>query len=229
MSNRPLRLESRREQTRVVPAQVEIFDIEKIEEHFQENIHTVTSKFEIAAYLSSIGKLKETEDIWRTQIVFLESAFDFYMHEIVKLGVVSIFDGSWGENSKTDKYKKLKVNMVFVEKAVADTEDISWIKEWVTDIYSSITLMSFEKFKDVCNLLDLNINNIKTDSALSEELESFMSKLYSRRNSIAHQSDRKIENAEIQSISEEEVKSCIEGMNKIVKAIGKEIRRKSHR
>ena len=119
--------------------------------------------------------------------------------------------------------------MVFVEKAVADTEDISWIKEWVTDIYSSITLMSFEKFKDVCNLLDLNINNIKTDSVLSEELESFMSKLYSRRNSIAHQSDRKIENAEIQSISEEEVKSCIEGMNKIVKAIGKEIRRKSHR
>lgn len=75
----------------------------------------------------------------------------------------------------------------------------------------------------------LSVNNIKTDAALPEELERFMGNLYSRRNSIAHQSDWKIENAELQSVTESEVISYIEGMKQIVEAIGKEIRSKLRR
>ena len=43
------------------------------------------------------------KDILRSQVVFLDSAFDFFMHEATKYGMVQIFQGIW---EKTEKYMK---------------------------------------------------------------------------------------------------------------------------
>ena len=42
----------------------------------------------MADELFESGKEEESRNIWRAQIVFLESAFDFYLHELTKNGEV---------------------------------------------------------------------------------------------------------------------------------------------
>ena len=55
-----------------------------------------------------------------------------------------------------------------------------------------------------------------------------MDNLYSRRNQIAHQSDRRMEDAVKEKLEESDVKNYIEKMKKIVDAICTEIEQKSN-
>lgn len=232
MTPRDLSLSPRKEHTREIIS-IKIFDIDDIEKHFRESLQTIDNKFQIAKELKDNGKLEEAKDIWRTQIIFLESAFDFYMHEIIKLGIINMFNDEW--NNKTDKYMNLTFTMRDLEKALTKiNENDSWLKEWINEQYSSKTMMSYTAFKNVCKLLDLPIKNI-ADSVFYErdssektidKLKNFIDNLYHRRNLIAHQSDRRMEDATIQNIEEVDVQSYIKQMKNIVVAIGTEIKKK---
>ncbi len=235
MIGRDTTLASRNENTRSIqtPVEIKIFDIEEIARHFRENIQSVESKFGLSSTLIEIGKHKEADDIFRSQIMFLESAFDFYMHEIVKLGITCIFKSNWNADSKTEKYKNLMIEMQYVERALY-TNDDSWLSDWITKKYASITLMSYDAFKAICNLLELNIKNIADNSFYEEggrestkiKLKKFLNDLYNRRNYIAHQSDRRMADAEIQNILEEDTRYYIDKIKVIIESIGTEIREK---
>lgn len=232
MADRDLTLSPRKESTRDKIA-VEIFSNDEIEKHFNENVTSLVSQFDVAENLVAEGKTESAKDIWRSQIVFLESAFDFYIHEIIKQGIMNIYHGDW--SNKTLKYHHLVFDMDCVERAIRDTEDDMWLKDRINELYKSETMMSYERFKDVCNLIGLNIKEIadavfyepgsteKTDAKLHRELD----RLYERRNQIAHQSDRRHENAEKQDISEQDVKDSINIITEIVHACGKQIRKMS--
>ena len=236
MASRNLTLAPRNENTRDNPSPipVKVFSIEEIEQHFIENVKSIEDKFAISSSLIEIGMLDEARDIFRTQIVFLESAFDFYMHEIVKLGITCMFDGVW---NKTDKYYNLKIEMHYIERASQESANDYWLKDWIDKTYSLITLMSHEAFQDICKLIGLNIKNIadtsfyerNSNENTKNKLQNFLRDLYHRRNRIAHQSDRRMADAEIQHISEEDVKNYIDRMKLVVNAIGVEIRKKFQR
>ena len=53
---------------------VKIFDVRT---HFNENIKDVETKFELAKREAKSGDLHSAEEIWRSQVVFLESSLDF--------------------------------------------------------------------------------------------------------------------------------------------------------
>ena len=163
MPSRDLKLSPRKESSR--PKQIKIFEIEDIEKHFSENIESIENSFLIANALIEEGYIEEAKDIWRSQIVFLDSAFDFYMHEITKLGIVSMFNGNWHE--KTNKYLNLSINMSYLEEAVKNINDVAWLKNWINDEYASKTMMSYVAFKDICNLLRIDYLKI-ADSVFYE-------------------------------------------------------------
>lgn len=96
------------------------------------------------------GKEDEAENIWSAQIVFLESAFDFYLHELTKFGLSEMFTGNW---QKTEKYSNLSVKMSIVDKALNAREDSAWFLEFVDEFYREITLVSYQSVKDQMNLL----------------------------------------------------------------------------
>ena len=60
----------------------------------------------------------------------------------------------------------------------------------------------------------------------TDKLKRRISELYSRRNLIAHQSDRKLHNAEREKISEDEVKEFVEDIKKIVYSIHRAVTEK---
>lgn len=230
MADRDLTLASRKVETRE-KRNIEIFDIEEIEAHFNDNIELIKSQFKIAEELIINGKESEAAEIWRSQIVFLDSAFDFYLHEVVKLGIICVFHGDW---EKTDKYNNLLLKMSNVEEAIHDTEDDAWLKQWINKKYASETFMSFSAFKDICNLLNIDYRiiadavfyidggTVKTVDQIKNRIDG----LFTRRNQIAHQMDRLHENAERLKIEQADVEMYICDIVNIVNAVGEEIRKK---
>ena len=225
MEERNLELIPRREGTRekVIPAIVK-FQLSDIENHFKENIRYIRAQFHIADNLLQEDREEEAKNIWRSQIVFLESAFDFYMHELNKYGLSEIFIGNW---EKTEKYSNLSIKMDIVDKALNAREDTGWFLEFVNEFYKDKTLVSYESVKDQMNLLGLKMQEVadavfyERDSSVKtkDKLKYRLQELYDCRNVIAHQAGRRHSDAQRENISKEMVEVYIEDVEKIVEKI----------
>ena len=126
---RNLNLTTRREETREKRhSRVIKFEIEQIKEHFDENISDIENQFKIIDMLDKDKDKDKIDCILRSQIVFLGSSVDFYFHEITKYGLMKIYDKVW---EKTDNYKKIKINIEVVFKALEAGNDSEWFIEFI--------------------------------------------------------------------------------------------------
>ena len=114
---RKLILEERRVETRE-PCNVTLFTIRDIEDHFNETLLQAHKQIKLAKELSARGLTEESEGILRSQIILVESAYDFYLHELLRLGIVKIFTGEW--EKKGEKYKELELPLSLFEQAMND-------------------------------------------------------------------------------------------------------------
>lgn len=134
--DRNLELKPRAENTRDKKAiKVENFDLLQIKNHFDENLNSLKKHFNLADELVSKNKNEDAKDIWRTQIVFLESALDFYFHEITKYGMNKIFNNDWPQ---TDKYKNYNLRLEDVLYVIKNPEETSWFLEHVNQMINSL-------------------------------------------------------------------------------------------
>ena len=226
-------LEERRVNTRE-PYGITLFTIKDIESHFNETLSKVYKQVKLAEELSAKGFTEESEGILRSQIVLVESAYDYYLHELLRLGIVKIFTGEWKE--KGEKYQKLELPLSFFEQAMKDNDKCDWLKEWITEKYSYLTLMDYSQLKNVCGLLCINVKDVAElafYSVGSQEkseyaLERHIRETYSRRNKIAHQADRDMGTAKHQSISPSYVKCMIDIIRKVVLALSELARKKDN-
>lgn len=227
MEERNLDLMPRQEETREKissASNIVKFQLNEIEEHFDENLQYIQSQFDIADELVQSQREEEERNIWSSQIVFLESAFDFYLHELTKFGLSEMFVGNW---DKTEKYNNLSVKMSIVDKALNAREDTEWFLEFVNGFYRELTLVSYKSVKDQMNLLGLELQDI-ADSVFYEmgsniktkdKLENCLEGLYHKRNVIAHQSGRRHSDAQREEVTKVMVEKYIEEIEKIVRKI----------
>lgn len=232
MEERNLDLSSRKENTREkFCTEVVRFELNEILEHFTETVMAIKNQFPIAAQLVEFGEKTDGENIWRAQIIFLASAFDFYMHELTKYGLCEIYNENWG---RTKKYENLKVDMRVLEEALKSGEEIDWFLEYINGFYRTITMVSFESVKDQLNLLGIDLKAVadmafyERDGAekTKDKLERRLNELFGRRNFIAHQMDREHTDAQMKHITEQIVQNFIADTERIVKSIDAEARRK---
>lgn len=224
MEERNLELTPRKEEITDCSNVVVKFEIDEIKQHYQERVDEIEKQCSIALELINCGKQEQAENIWRAQVVFLESAFDFYLHEVTKYGLSKIFDGYW---KATKKYNNMDIKMELVHKVIKSAQDSAWFLKYINDYYKEVTMVSFSSFKEQMNLLGLEVKAIadkafyeigETEKTISK-LKRRLNELYDRRNIIAHQFDRKHSNAVKKEISECVVKDFIKDMTKIVDAI----------
>lgn len=121
------------------------FPLDQIKQHFDSNILEIEAQFDVAESLIHENRRDDAENIWRYQIVFLESAFDFYLHEITKYGLANIFEGQW---DKTTKYQNIKIDMELIEQVLHGNADKEWFAIFVNAMYAKTTLVSFDSVKD---------------------------------------------------------------------------------
>ena len=226
---RDLSLASRNEESREVTyTPVTLFEIEEIKSHFMETINEINKQFFISDQLINESKSTEAEYVWRAQIVFIESAFDFFMHELTKYGLCEIFDGNW---STTAKYKNIMVDLDTVTKAFQNGQNSGWFLKYINTYYSKDTFVSFDSVKSQMNLLGLDIRaiadrvyyDLQSDEKTIDKLKRRLNQLYTRRNLIAHQSDRRHVDAQLNDISKEIVQEFVSEITDIVNAICDEV------
>lgn len=216
MANRDLSLTERNEEVRdkqqIIP--VVSFSLAQIKDHFEQSILSITSQYEVADSLLGQGKTDACKDIWRSQIVFAESSLDFYIHELSQYAMMQIFKGNW---SKTTKYKKFLVPMSVLEEGIKHPESNDWFEEFLNQRFSREVYLSHDSMREQMNLLGLNLTNIfETAFPKVEGADipyrsgaKIVGDLFSRRNQIAHQSDRAHTNAEKNEITKEFVQQSI--------------------
>lgn len=132
-----------------------------------------------------------------------------------------------GNIKKTEKYNSLELQLRDLHSLFKIENKSEWFLTFINNKFEHITLVSFDYVKNQCNLIGLDITKIANDVFYTQgdktktivKLKSFMSELFMKRNSIAHQFDRSHKNAEVQNISNEYVSTAIEIIKKIEASI----------
>lgn len=89
------------------------FELSEIKEHFDESMESIKNQYIVADSLAAEGKMEDCKNIWRSQIIFMESILDFYLHEISKYGLYQMFKGQW---PKSERYKTFQQRCFFVRR-----------------------------------------------------------------------------------------------------------------
>lgn len=223
MAKRDLSLSPRVESTRdkAPIEQVVEFELSDIKQHFDESFSSISEQFLIADNLISAGNIEAGKNIWRSQIVFSASALDFFIHELSKYGLVSMFTGKW---PKSAKYSNFMLPMKSIEVGISCPETSSWLVEIANERFSREVYLSYENMKDQINLLGFNFGDLlnRTFPAVDANGNNLPSgkqiieNLYSRRNQIAHQLDRCHANAQQTDITKEFTEDYLNKVESIV-------------
>ena len=228
--NRNFDLEERSEGVRDAYKPLTIyFNLNEILNHFNENIEAIKTQSDIIRILKENSKFnKACDDIMRSQIVFLGSSLDFYMHELTKYGLYQIFDENW---IPTEKYKNIELKMFNIEEYLKGNNVTNlWFLDFINEYFKSNTMISYEEVKDQLNLIGIKVGDIanavfyKMNSNVKtiDQFKETLNELFKRRNIIAHQFDQDHYNAKINDISEDLVNKLLDTIVKIVNAIHSE-------
>ena len=185
-----------------------VFDLQPILDRFNSNIADIRSHFQTSDDLLALQPPKQTaaEDIWRSQIVFLDSALDFYIHEIVKYGIIKMFNGDWTESND---YKKMKVRLGFAVDLAQNPNSASKLLEEIDEMNKYSCFMGAKKLKEQLVFIDVNYSLLNSEKNLLNDL-------YNRRNQIAHQADRVHGQQQKQSITKNYVEDFINKVENFV-------------
>ena len=219
---RNLTLNQRNENSRnkvIVKQKVVEFDLEDIKKHFDDNINNIEQTFGIVDKLIELNEEEKSKNIMRSQIVFLVSAFDFYVHELTKYGFIKMFCHEW---ESTNKYNEFQVDMSLLEQAINKPESYDWFLNYINERFKRITFMSYKQIREQFELLGIDLDSImqKTfDKTNYSNYKKVFKDLTDRRNEIAHQSDRSHYDAKQNTIFKHDVEEFIDFVKKIVEAI----------
>ena len=190
-------------------------DIEAIKSQYQENIKDIKRKFSLVTELRKRKEIKEAQEILRSQIVFLDSSLDYYFHGVVLYGLKKILNGDWSES---EAFRAYKVDLGFAfDLAKSFDKKESLFDEHIVEGLFSRPFMDYEQAKKHLTIIGIGSSS---GCPFSQQKDK-MTKLYKRRNQIAHQTDRIPGETQKQAITIKCVQNFIKDANEIVKCVNK--------
>lgn len=216
--------------------------------HFRETMDDVRS---MGAKLDLLDEAVQM-NIWRSQILLATSAFDFFMHEFVKCGLVRIYlrDACWRNEAKLSDYGRLEMELSTVEEGINIVRDSGqpnwnsvadytsaeehWFRDFVDTRYELVSMASQKRVKEVLDLLGIDWAEIaqrffpKVDASICERVyEERMRELFRFRNALAHQGGRSHSDAQPEPIAQDKAEEFLEDVDRIVQAIYDAAKRKT--
>lgn len=174
-------------------------DLNKIQTDFDRNIQDIETKFNLAQSILSTSP-DSAKDIWRSQIVFLDSALDFYIHEIARFGMSKIINDEW---VYTKLFNKFQISMRLAKILIVTPENLNLFMDEIDETNQKNCFMKFENLQKQLKLIGVSI-------AKDESNENQINNLFKRRNEIAHQAD--FSNGVKNNITEQEVRDFIDAV-----------------
>lgn len=157
---------------------------------FRENLKRVRELGGLAVAVQSLTTSAiDVSDLWRSQIVLVVSALDYFIHELARLGMIECAKGT---RAKTDAYLRFEMPLSAAESAIAGSTHEVWVGETVRERHSWQSFQDPDKLADAIRLM----SPVKLWEAVGNELgiapkdvKTRLKLIVDRRNQIAHEAD----------------------------------------
>ncbi len=195
-------------------------------QHFEQNIIRVKS---LGAIYQSINsqtiQILDLSDILRAQYVMLVSALDHFIHEVVRIGMIEIYNN---KRKATKNFKVFVFNLdkeILFKKAIMEEKNDNWLD------YQIRYKNGFKSFQEADKIKEAMFLIIETD--IWEDIDKniinskqYLNLIVKRRNQIAHEADIEPINQELRDIHLDDIKNSIEFIEDLVKIIYKVVSKK---
>lgn len=159
---------------------------------FEKNIESIKTLHNIHLYFSDKLSAIDLSEILRAEIVLVVSAFDCYIHDAIKKGMLEIFQGQRNSNNK---FEDFSIPMSIV-KEIISSENLTEKEQLISNaIKKNNNRLSFQSPSSIENALQL-ISVKKVWSSLKDsmnmepnDIKKMLGLIVNRRNKIAHEAD----------------------------------------
>lgn len=131
----------------------------------------------------------DVSDLWRAQVVLVVSAFDNFVHDITRVGMIEC---AKGQRPKTDAYLKFELPLSATDLGIAGAAHAVWIGETVRRKHSWQSFQDPDKVADAIRL----VSPVRLWEEVGRELslppavvKTRLKLIVDRRNKIAHEAD----------------------------------------
>jgi len=130
----------------------------------------------------------DLSDLLRVQIVMSVSALDYYVHEIARIGMLEIFDGS---RPPTAAYGRFNISLDSALQGRTDTSN-TWLETEIRLRHGFLSFQQPDKIADACRLIsEVELWNTVAGH-MGQDPKAVRGKLQlvvERRNKIVHEAD----------------------------------------
>jgi len=191
---------------------------------FKANIHRVRELGGLYLALNSLTtKIINADDILRSQLVMAVSALDYYIHEVVRKGILDIFSG---KRPVVAGIKSFQVSLVDAQSAIASGSH-QWVDETIRLKHSYLSFQHPDKIADAIRLIYPDPIWPKIEHRLTipvKTLKDTLRLIVDRRNKIAHEADMDPSFPGARwPISKPDVDRAIEFLDRLCEAIDAEV------
>lgn len=192
---------------------------------FRANISRARDLGQLYNALSAITTpALNADDLLRSQLVMSVSAMDHFIHEVVRQGMVAIYEGI---RPSVPGFAKFKVSLIEAKSSVP-TSSSQWVDMAIRQSHSYLSFQHPDKIADVIRL----IHNIPLWPALelrlripANDIKEQLKLIVDRRNKIAHEADVDPSYPGIRwPISYHDASSSTNFLETLVEAIDEEVR-----
>ncbi len=159
-------------------------------QHFRSNIQRVCA---LGGLFEALSRLTtpavDATDILRAEIVLAVSALDHYIHELTRLGMLEVFNGS---RPPTNAFRRFNVTIDAAMVALTGGGGSSWFEMEVREKHGYLSFQLPDKIADAIRLFSSCELWLSVASRLNlpvEEVKKRLRLIVERRNKIAHEAD----------------------------------------
>ena len=191
--------------------------------HFEQNIIRVKN---LGAIYGSINlqatAILDLSDILRAQYVMLVSALDYFIHELVRFGMIEIYNGNRRVTKEFKEFIFSTDKNTLFQKAIMEEKSDVWLNHQIRYRNGFKSFQEADKIKEAMLLIiDTDIweevaNNLEGDI---RQIKRKLNLIIDRRNQISHEADIEPTYQELRTIYVEDVKDSIVFIESLVEVI----------
>ncbi len=189
-------------------------------ELFNKNIESVSIIDSIYQYMESQVTAFDLTELLRAEFVLIVSALDFYVHGIVREGLMKQFAGTDISNKNTVSIPLSTVKVLLHINSEEEQKKI--LDEQIKEITSKHSYQAPRAIEKALGMININkiwsrISNILSISA--DDTQRTLALIINRRNKIAHEADINFITGEKTEITQTAINDCLEFTTLLVEAI----------
>lgn len=206
---------------------------------FNEQIKSCKELYAIYAYLkNNLAFPQDLSDLLRAQVVYAVSALDKLLHELVKKGMIEIFNNSRPITNKFSTFgislntlmKIQEVTYIEMPQSAEETA-IYWFEQEIILKHKILSFQDPDKISEALSFIWVEEHkwqkihsNITQPIAslpnmIEKDIKTYLKNIVMRRNQIVHESDYDISSNTKNTIDENETKNIVEFIQLVGKSI----------